>query len=52
MLYKYVFRGIGIVFVAGMLTALFTAINSQMHDQGRNSSPTVHQSPEKGKVRR
>jgi hypothetical protein len=30
-LYRYVFRGIGILFLIGMLTILFLAINSQIH---------------------
>jgi hypothetical protein len=30
-LYRYIFRGIGIVFVAGMVTALLLAIYAQTH---------------------
>ena len=35
-LYRYIFRGIGILFLIGMLTILFLAINSQVH---RTSTP-------------
>lgn len=35
-LYRYIFRGIGVLFLIGMLTILFLAINSQMH---RTSPP-------------
>ena len=30
-LYRYVFRGIGLVFVIGVITMLFLAVNSQMN---------------------
>jgi hypothetical protein len=52
MLYKYIFRGIGLVFMAGMLTALFIAIYSQTRDSRRVPSHAVTQPPEKAKARR
>jgi hypothetical protein len=30
-LYRYVFRGIGFALIAGMITILILAINSQLH---------------------
>lgn len=30
-IYRYVFRGFGVVLVAGMLTALWLAVSSQTH---------------------
>lgn len=37
-LYRYVFRGIGIVMVIGMITILFVEVNSQIHRQGAKSA--------------
>ena len=51
MLYRYIFRGIGLVFVAGMLTAIYMAIFSETRDSGRTPNQAVHQL-EKAKVRR
>ncbi|GEM_PF-2758888 len=33
MIYRYIFRGIGVLFVIGMLTALAVAIYSQMNQE-------------------
>jgi hypothetical protein len=30
-LYRYVFRGLGLALIAGMITILFLAISSQLH---------------------
>jgi len=38
-LYRYVFRGIGILLVIGMITILVLAINSQMH---RSAGSAAH----------
>lgn len=39
-LYRYIFRGIGILLAIGMITILFLAINSQMHrSAGRPARP-------------
>jgi hypothetical protein len=42
-LYKYVFRGIGIVFLAGLITNLYLVISSHRHQQ----APTTlqHRAP-------
>lgn len=37
-LYRYVFRGIGIVMMIGMITILFVTVNSQIHRKGTNST--------------
>ncbi len=40
-LYRYVFRGIGIVFLAGILTGLFLFINQVRRSVDRSSAPNV-----------
>jgi hypothetical protein len=37
-LYRYVFRGIGILMVIGMITILILAVRSQAHRSGRSST--------------
>lgn len=37
-LYRYVFRGIGVVMVIGMITILFLAVSSQLHRTGTNAA--------------
>jgi hypothetical protein len=53
-LYRYIFRGIGLVFLAGMLTALFLAISSQTGCPERPYVPKQPTRPsvEKSEVRR
>ena len=38
-LYRYLFRGIGILMIIGMITILILAVSSQAH-RGGTSSPT------------
>lgn len=41
-LYRYVFRGIGILLAIGMITILFLAISSQVHrSAGRPDRPAA-----------
>jgi hypothetical protein len=40
-LYRYVFRGIGIVMLIGMITILVLAISSQMR-RSTNRTPAAH----------
>jgi hypothetical protein len=39
-LYRYVFRGIGVLFVVGMITFLILAISSQTHRSGEKTAAT------------
>ena len=40
-LYRYIFRGLGIVFLIGMLTILILAVGSQRERTAQPSSPTA-----------
>ena len=40
-LYRYIFRGIGILFLIGMLTILYLAVNSQLRKGDGPQKPTV-----------
>jgi hypothetical protein len=40
-LYRYVFRGIGILLAIGMITIFFLAINSLSNRSGRSSIPSA-----------
>ena len=41
-LYRYVFRGIGILMIIGMITILILAVSSQAHRAGTSSTaPTA-----------
>ena len=41
-LYRYIFRGIGVLFVIGVITILFLWVNSQSHcSRGKRPAP-VH----------
>ena len=53
-LYRYIFRGIGWVLLAGMLTALFLAISSQTGcpEQPYVPKQPTRQSAQKSEVRR
>jgi hypothetical protein len=35
-LYRYIFRGLGVAFLIGVLTLLYLAVNSQMKRQATN----------------
>ena len=37
-LYRYIFRGIGLLFVVGMITIFFLAVSSQMHHYAKKST--------------
>jgi hypothetical protein len=39
-LYRYVFRGIGILMAIGMITILILAVSSQAHRAGTSSTAT------------
>ena len=39
-LYRYVFRGIGILFAIGVITILFLAISSQLHRSAEHTVTT------------
>ena len=39
-LYRYIFRGIGVAFLIGMITLLYLAINSQIHRQANHPAAT------------
>ena len=39
-LYRYVFRGIGILMIIGMITILILAVSSQVHRAGTSSTAT------------
>ena len=41
-LYRYIFRGIGLLFVIGMITALATAIAWQQERMAKAPRPAVH----------
>ena len=40
-LYKYFFRGIGVLFLIGMITALFLAISSQARRPANSKPPAA-----------
>jgi hypothetical protein len=40
-LYRYIFRGIGILFLIGMITILFLAIHSQRHRAEHSNAPAA-----------
>lgn len=50
MLYRYIFRGLGIVLVAGMITAFILAVVSQTHAPARHDD-APGRSTEQKKVR-
>ena len=37
-LYRYIFRGIGVLFLVGMITFFILAVSSQMHRDGKKSA--------------
>jgi hypothetical protein len=49
-LYRYIFRGIGWVLLAGMLTGLYLAMDYQTHQPQPTPNPPTRQAP-KAKAR-